>query len=122
MPKILIVDDTEMNRTMLAHRLQKCGFATATAADGMQALEAARREMPDLILMDMDMPVMDGREATRALKADASLAAIPVIALTANTDEGDRERAAAAGCDDYDTKPADWPRLLGKIAKFLPPP
>lgn len=120
MPKILIVEDNEMNRDMLSRRLERRGFAVVMAVDGQQGVDMARAERPDLVLMDMSLPVMDGWAATRAIKADAELAAIPVIALTAHAMEGDRAKAIEAGCDDYDTKPIELPRLLEKIAKFLP--
>jgi CheY-like chemotaxis protein len=120
MPKILIVEDNEMNRDMLSRRLERRGFAIVMAVDGQQGVDLARSEKPDLILMDMSLPVMDGWTATRAIKDDADLKAIPVIALTAHAMEGDREKAMAAGCDDYDTKPIELPRLLEKIGKFLP--
>ena len=120
MPKILIVEDNEMNRDMLSRRLERRGFGIVMAVDGQQGVDLARSERPDLILMDMSLPVMDGWTATRAIKDDAELQAIPVIALTAHAMEGDREKAMAAGCDDYDTKPIELPRLLEKIGKFLP--
>jgi len=120
MAKILIVEDNEMNRDMLSRRLERRGFAIVMAVDGQQGVEMTRREKPDLVLMDMSLPVMDGWAATRAIKDDAELKAIPVIALTAHAMEGDREKAMAAGCDDYDTKPIELPRLLEKIGKFLP--
>jgi CheY-like chemotaxis protein len=120
MSKILIVEDNEMNRDMLSRRLERKGFAITMAVDGQQGVEMARSEKPDLILMDMSLPVMDGWTATQTIKADAELAKIPVIALTAHAMAGDREKAMAAGCDDYDTKPIELPRLLEKIGKFLP--
>lgn len=120
MPKILIVEDNEMNRDMLSRRLERRGFVVVMAEDGAQGVDLARSERPDLILMDMSLPVMDGWTATRAIKDDAELAAIPVIALTAHAMDGDREKAMAAGCDDYDTKPIELPRLLEKIGKLLP--
>jgi hypothetical protein len=120
MAKILIVEDNEMNRDMLSRRLERRGFAIVMAMDGQQGVDMARSEKPDLILMDMSLPVMDGWTATQAIKADADLAKIPVIALTAHAMAGDREKAMAAGCDDYDTKPIELPRLLEKIGKFLP--
>ena len=115
MPKILLVEDNEMNRDMLSRRLVRKGFEVVIATDGAQGVEMARSESPDLILMDMSLPVIDGWEATRRLKADGDLSAIPVIALTAHAMAGDREKALDAGCDDYDTKPIELPRLLGKI-------
>jgi CheY-like chemotaxis protein len=120
MPKVLIVEDDEMNRDMLSRRLERRGFSVAIAKDGRQGVEMARSEKPDLVLMDMSLPVMDGWSATRAIKADPEVSKIPVIALTAHAMEGDREKALAAGCDEYDTKPVDLPRLLGKMQKFLP--
>ena len=120
MAKILIVEDNEMNRDMLSRRLERRGFAIVMAMDGQQGVEMTRSERPDLILMDMSLPVMDGWAATQAIKADPELSKIPVIALTAPAMAGDREKAMAAGCDDYDTKPIELPRLLEKIAKFLP--
>ncbi|MBJ7390870.1 MAG: response regulator [Chthoniobacterales bacterium] len=120
MAKILIVEDNEMNRDMLSRRLERRGFTIVMAVDGQQGVEMTRSERPDLILMDMSLPVMDGWAATQAIKADAELAKIPVIALTAHAMAGDREKAIAAGCDDYDTKPIELPRLLEKIGKFLP--
>lgn len=120
MRKILIVEDNEMNRDMLSRRLERRGFSVVMAVDGRQGVDMARSEKPDLVLMDMSLPVMDGWTATQTIKADAELAKIPVIALTAHAMEGDREKALAAGCDDYDTKPIELPRLLEKIGKFLP--
>ena len=120
MPKILIVEDNEMNRDMLSRRLERRGFAIVMAVDGQQGVDLARSERPDLILMDMSLPVMDGWTATQTIKADAELAKIPVIALTAHAMAGDREKAMAAGCDDYDTKPIELPRLLEKIGRYLP--
>jgi CheY-like chemotaxis protein len=117
MAKILIVEDNEMNRDMLSRRLERRGFAIAMAVDGQQGVDMARSEKPDLILMDMSL---DGWTATQTIKADAELAKIPVIALTAHAMAGDREKAMAAGCDDYDTKPIELPRLLEKIGKYLP--
>ncbi len=120
MAKILIVEDNEMNRDMLSRRLERRGFAVVMAVDGRQGVDMTRSERPDLVLMDMSLPVMDGWAATHAIKGDPELAVIPVIALTAHAMDGDREKAMAAGCDDYDTKPIELPRLLEKIAKFLP--
>ncbi|MDM0014412.1 response regulator [Variovorax sp. J22P168] len=119
MPRILIVEDNEMNLDMLSRRLSRQGFEISAAVDGAQAVASARSQPPDLILMDMSLPVMDGWEATRALKADATTRAIPVIALTAHAMAGDRERALAAGCNDFDTKPVDLARLTDKIARAL---
>ena len=115
MVKILLVEDNEMNRDMLSRRLAKRGFEVVMAVDGAQGVEMARSASPDLILMDMSLPVMDGWTATRTLKADASTSAIPVIGLTAHAMAGDREKCLEAGCDEYDTKPVDFPRLLEKI-------
>ena len=120
MPKILIVEDNEMNRDMLSRRLERKGFTIVMAVDGQQGVDMARSEKPDLVLMDMSLPVMDGWTATRTIKDDAELRTIPVIALTAHAMAGDREKAMAAGCDDYDTKPIEFKGLLDKIGKFLP--
>jgi CheY-like chemotaxis protein len=120
MPKILLVEDEEMNRDMLGRRLERKGFEVLFAVDGQQAIEQATTHGPDLILMDMSLPVLDGWEATRRLKAQGSTSKIPVIALTAHAMAGDRERAIEAGCDDYDTKPIELLRLLGKIKAHLP--
>jgi CheY-like chemotaxis protein len=120
--RILLVEDNEMNRDMLSRRLARRGFEVLIAEDGERGLALAGSERPDLILMDMSLPVVDGWEATRRLKADAATAAIPVIALTAHAMTSDRERALAAGCDDYDTKPVDLARLADKIAALLPQP
>ena len=115
MPKILLVEDNEMNRDMLSRRLQRKGFEVVLAVDGQSGVEMARIHAPDLILMDMSLPVLDGWEATRQLKSDAATQHIPVIALTAHAMSSDREKALEAGCNDYDTKPIELPRLLGKI-------
>jgi two-component system cell cycle response regulator DivK len=120
MPKILLVEDNEMNRDMLSRRLERKGYQILIAVDGGEGLELARSETPDLILMDMSLPVVDGWEATRRLKAAPETQGIPVIALTAHAMRGDQEKALEAGCDDYDTKPVDLPRLLGKIEALLP--
>ena len=120
MPKILLVEDNEMNRDMLSRRLARKGYEVVFAVDGAQGVAMASSESPDLILMDMSLPVMDGWEATRRIKADESTRAIPVIALTAHAMEGDDQKARDAGCDDYDTKPIEFPRLLGKIEALLP--
>ncbi len=122
MPKILLVEDNEMNRDMLSRRLTRNGFEIAIAVDGQQGVDLAISEKPDLILMDMSLPVMDGLEATRRIKADPATRAIPVIALTENALVEDRERAIAAVCDDFDTKPVELPRLLGKIKAMLEKP
>lgn len=119
MAKILIVEDNEMNRDMLSRRLARRGYQIVMAVDGEEGIAAARREDPDLILMDMSLPVIDGWEATRRLKADADMRSIPVIGLTAHAMAGDRDKAIAAGCDDYDTKPVELPRLLQKIEALL---
>jgi CheY-like chemotaxis protein len=127
MPKILLVEDYEMNRDMLSRRLERRGFTVVIAADGEVGLNQARTCSPDLILMDMSLPVIDGWEATRQLKADPSTSKIPIIALTAHAMAEDRVKAMAAGCDDFDTKPVELPRLLAKIDAMLnltpsPPP
>ena len=119
MAKILLVEDNEMNRDMLSRRLIRKGFEVVMALDGQQAVEAAAAQNPDLILMDMSLPVIDGWEATRRIKAAAGTSTIPVIALTAHAMADDRDKALAAGCDDYDTKPVDLPRLLDKINGLL---
>ena len=119
MAKILLVEDNEMNRDMLSRRLQRRGHEVLTAVDGESGLAMTRSEAPALVLMDMSLPGIDGWEATRQLKADPATQAIPVIALTAHAMAGDREKSLAAGCDDFDTKPIDLDRLLGKIAALL---
>jgi CheY-like chemotaxis protein len=119
MPKILIVEDNEMNRDMLSRRLERKGFEVLAARDGEQGLQVATSESPDLILMDMSLPVVDGWEATRRLRAAEDTRRIPVIALTAHAMSGDRERALEAGCDEYDTKPIEFPKLLAKIEELL---
>ena len=119
MIKILLVEDNEMNRDMLSRRLQRREFEVVIAVDGEQGVALARSEAPDLILMDMSLPVLDGWEATRQLKAAPETGAIPVIALTVHAMAGDQERALAAGCDDYDTKPIELPRLLEKIEALV---
>jgi CheY-like chemotaxis protein len=115
MLKILLVEDNEINRDMLSRRLEREGYDLVMAEDGYEGIELSRREYPDLILMDMSLPVMDGWEATRQIKTDTRTSHIPVIALTAHAMSGDREKALEAGCDEYDTKPVDLPRLLDKI-------
>lgn len=119
MAKVLLVEDNEMNRDMLSRRLLRQGFEVVVAVDGEQGVQAARRERPAIVLMDMSLPVLDGWEATRRLKADESTRGIPVIALTAHAMAGDRQQALDAGCDDYDTKPIELPRLLEKMRKLL---
>ena len=119
MAKILVVEDNEMNRDMLSRRLIKRGYDVVVAVDGQEGVEKARTEAPALVLMDMSLPVLDGWEATRALRADPATRSIPVIALTAHAMAGDREKAMAAGCDDFDTKPIEIERLLGKIEALL---
>jgi CheY-like chemotaxis protein len=119
MTKILLVEDNEMNRDMLSRRLGRKGYEVIMATDGRQAVAMAAAENPDLILMDMSLPVIDGWEATRQVKAAPATRAIPVIALTAHAMAGDREKAIQAGCDDYDTKPIDFPRLLEKMTSLL---
>jgi two-component system cell cycle response regulator DivK len=119
MTKILLVEDNEANRDMLSRRLQRKGFEVTIAVDGEQGLDYANRDRPNLILMDMSLPILDGWETTRRLKADPQTAHIPIVALTAHAMSGDRERALQAGCDDYDTKPVEFARLLGKIEALL---
>ena len=119
MARILLVEDSEMNWDMLSRRLQRKGHEVLVATDGRQGVEMALSEVPDLILMDMSLPVLDGWEATRQIKQAHETQAIPVIALTAHAMAGDREQALAAGCDDYDTKPVDLRRLLQKIQVLL---
>jgi CheY-like chemotaxis protein len=119
LPKILLVEDNEMNRDMLSRRLERRGYKVALAADGEEGVTLAQSESPDLILMDMSLPVIDGWEATRQLKAMPTMRNVPIIALTAHAMSGDREKALEAGCDDYDTKPIELPRLLEKIAALL---
>lgn len=121
MSTILIVEDNEMNRDMLSRRLERRGYAVLLAVDGENGIAMARANVPDLILMDMSLPVMDGWEATRRLKTDDALKHIPVIALTAHAMANDREKALEAGCDDYDTKPIELPRLLAKMEALLFP-
>jgi CheY-like chemotaxis protein len=116
---ILIVEDNEMNRDMLSRRLARRGFEILLAVDGEQGIAVAREQRPDLVLMDMSLPVVDGWEATRRLKGDPALRHIPIIALTAHAMANDRDKSLDAGCDDYDTKPIDLARLLGKIELLL---
>jgi two-component system cell cycle response regulator DivK len=119
MPRILVVEDNEMNRDMLSRRLARKKYEVLVAVDGGEGVVIARSVAPDLILMDMSLPVVDGWEATRQLKASSETKAIPIIALTAHAMSGDRGKAMEAGCDDYDTKPVELPRLLGKIEALL---
>ena len=119
MPKILLVEDNEMNRDMLARRLVRNGYEVVIAIAGQQGVDMAMSEQPDLILMDMSLPVIDGWEATRQIKATPELHKIPIIALTAHAMATDRDKALAVGCDDYDTKPIELQRLLGKIETLL---
>jgi CheY-like chemotaxis protein len=120
MPKILLVEDNEMNRDMLSRRLLRNGFDVIMAENGQEGVDLATSQTPDLILMDMSLPVLDGWDATRQLKANPATARIPVIALTAHAMESDREKALAAGCDDFDTKPIELPRLLEKMKALIP--
>jgi len=122
MTRILFVEDNEMNRDMLSRRLQRKGYEVVMAVDGAEGVAMAASTHPDLILMDMSLPVLNGWDATRRVKADPALAGIPVIALTAHAMAEDREQALAAGCDDYDTKPIELPRLLAKIERLLAKP
>ena len=115
MTTILLIEDNEMNRDMLSRRLRRKGFDLISAEDGITGIEMAHSEKPDLILMDISLPVMDGLQATRQLKADSDTLSIPIIALTAHAMSGDREKCLAAGCDDYATKPVEFPELLSKI-------
>ena len=119
MTKILLVDDDEMSRDMLSRRLIRRGFEVIVAIDGKQGVEAARREKPDIILMDMSLPVMDGWEATRCIKSDDATRGVSVIGLSARTMSADRDKAIEAGCDDYDIKPIEFDRLVGKIERLL---
>jgi CheY-like chemotaxis protein len=119
MTKILLVEDNEMNRDMLSRRLERKGYAVAMALDGQQAVDMAASEAPALILMDMSLPVFDGWEATRRIKANEATRRIPIIALTAHAMQGDEQKAREAGCDDFDTKPVELPRLLEKIEAQL---
>jgi two-component system cell cycle response regulator DivK len=120
MARILLVEDNEMNRDMLSRRLERKGHEVLLAVDGAQGVDMARTQAPDIILMDMSLPILDGHEATRQLKADDQTRGIPVIALTAHAMAGDEQKAREAGCDDYDTKPVELTRLLGKIEALLP--
>jgi two-component system, cell cycle response regulator DivK len=120
MAKILLVEDNEMNRDMLSRRLERRGFQIVIATDGAQGIAMASSDQPDLILMDMSLPVIDGWEATRRLKADPATRHIPIIAITSHAMSGDRRHALDAGCNDYDTKPVELDRLLSKITALLP--
>jgi two-component system, cell cycle response regulator DivK len=122
MAKVLLVEDNEMNRDMLSRRLMRQGFEVVVAVDGQAGVDAARAGKPDIVLMDMSLPVLDGWEATRQLKSQDETRAIPVIALTAHAMAGDRQQALDAGCDDYDTKPIELPRLLEKMRRLLGQP
>ena len=119
MPKLLLVEDNEMNRDMLSRRLMRKGYDVVMAVDGVEGVEMAGKESPDLILMDITLPLLNGLEATRAIKSEDKTRGIPIIALTALALVGDREEALAAGCDDYDSKPVELARLLGKIEALL---
>jgi two-component system cell cycle response regulator DivK len=119
MTKVLLVEDNEMNRDMLSRRLTRRGFQLVCAVDGQQGVDLTRSEKPDIILMDMSLPVMDGWEATRRIKSDGATGNVPVIALTSHAMCGDREKAIEAGCDDYDTKPVELDRLVGKIERLV---
>lgn len=119
MTKLLLVEDNEMNRDMLSRRLERKGYAVAIAVNGQQAVDMAAADAPALILMDMSLPVLDGWEATRRIKANDATRMIPIIALTAHAMQGDEQKAREAGCDDYDTKPVELPRLLEKMEKLL---
>lgn len=120
MAKVLVVEDNEMNRDMLARRLARKGYEVSIAIDGQQGVLMALAEVPDLVLLDMSLPLLDGWEVARRIKADAITQHIPIIALTAHAMAGDREKCLAAGCNDYDTKPVELPRLLGKMQALLP--
>ena len=119
MPTVLLVEDNEMNRDMLSRRLQRRGYEVLLAVDGQQGIDMSRRESPDILLLDMSLPVKDGWQVAREMKADEVLCRIPIIALTAHAMADDRLRAMEAGCDDYDTKPVDLPRLLNKMNTLL---
>ena len=119
MIKILLVEDNEMNRDMLSRRLERKGYSIAIATDGQQGVDMAASEAPALILMDMSLPVLDGWEATRRIRADHRTKHVPIIALTAHAMQGDEQKARESGCDDYDTKPVELPRLLEKIERLL---
>ena len=115
--KILLIEDNELNLDMLTRRLERKGFSIIAARDGLSGIEKANQEKPELIIMDLSLPILDGWEAAKKLKADNMTKSIPIIALTAHAMKGDREKALIAGCDEYDTKPVDFDRLLGKIGK-----
>ncbi|WP_372862990.1 response regulator [Spongiibacter sp.] len=119
MPRLLLVEDNEMNRDMLSRRLQRRGYEVLLAVDGQQGIDMSRENSPDLLLLDMSLPVKDGWQVAREMKADVALKGIPIIALTAHAMADDRMRAMAAGCDDYDTKPVDLTRLLAKVEALL---
>tara|TARA_Y100000590_G_scaffold303751_2_gene342471 strand:+ start:4573 stop:4932 length:360 start_codon:yes stop_codon:yes gene_type:complete len=118
--KILLVEDNELNRDMLSRRLERKGFSVTCAVDGQAGVDMAKADNPDLILMDLSLPVLDGWNATKILKSDDTTSQIPIIVLTAHAMEGDKEKAMETGCDDYDTKPVDFQRLMGKINTLLP--
>ena len=120
MTKILLVEDNEMNRDMLSRRLQRKGYEVIIAVDGEEALSMTRSQNPDVVLMDMSLPIIDGYSATQQLKSDPSTQPIPIIALTAHAMAGDREKALSAGCDEYETKPIEFKQLLAKIKALLP--
>jgi len=121
MPRVLIVEDNELNRDMLSRRLMRLGYEVSLARDGAEGVSMATETMPDIVLMDMSLPIVDGWEATRQLKAAPATRAIPIIALTAHAMTGDEAKARAAGCDDFDTKPVELERLLGKIERWVAP-
>jgi two-component system cell cycle response regulator DivK len=121
MPKILVVEDNEMNLDMLSRRLSRRGYEIIVAQDGMTGVKRAAGDLPDLILMDMSLPVLDGWEATRRLKSNATTKTIPIIALTAHAISGDREKCLAVGCDEYESKPVKFPDLIAKIEQFVGP-
>ena len=122
MQRILLVEDNELNRDMLSRRLMRRGYEVLLAVDGGEAVRMAEEEQPDIILMDLSLPVLDGLEATMEIRSNAHVATMPILALTAHAMTSDRERALAAGCDDFDTKPVEFKRLLSKIEALLPPP
>ena len=122
MPKLLLVEDNEMNRDMLSRRLIKRGYDVAIAVDGQEAIDMASSQSPEIILLDMSLPIIDGWEVARRLKGDAGTSGIPIIALTAHAMDGDRDKCLQAGCEDYDTKPVDLKRLMGKIKALVDSP